>query len=69
MNAQQARPKPVKEAQGVYASKGPKMSDSKLAYYLQKFSHLRTDRPARWSAATHGHTPHKPFSFFSCLPA
>lgn len=38
-----------------------------LAYYLHKFTHLRTDRTGGWTAATLGQAPHKPFLLLSVL--
>jgi putative restriction endonuclease len=38
-----------------------------LAYYLNKFSHLRTDRTGGWTSATQGQAPHKPFLLLSVL--
>lgn len=43
------------------------MTTSKLPYYLHKFSHLRTDRSASWTAATQGQAPHKPILLLSIL--
>ncbi len=38
-----------------------------LSYYLQKFSHLRTDRTGGWTAATLGQAPYKPFLLLSIM--
>lgn len=41
--------------------------ENQLSYYLQKFSHLRTDRTNSWTDATLGNAPHKPFLLLSVL--
>ncbi len=38
-----------------------------LSFYLNKFSHLRTDRTGGWTAATQGQAPHKPILLLSML--
>jgi putative restriction endonuclease len=43
------------------------MAEGSLAYYIKKFSHLRTDRTAGWTAATQGQAPHKPFLLLAVL--
>ncbi len=41
--------------------------ESTLVHYLERFSHLRTDRTAGWTEATHGQAPHKPFLLLAVL--
>jgi putative restriction endonuclease len=43
------------------------MTDTNLSFYLQKFSHLRTDRTGGWTAATRGQAPHKPILLLAVL--
>ena len=37
-------------------------NEPRLTHYLQKYSHLRTDRTGGWTAATQGQSLHKPIS-------
>jgi putative restriction endonuclease len=43
------------------------MTETKLPFYVQKFTHLRTDRTGGWTDATRNRAPHKPILLLSVL--